>query len=92
MSDNRKPVWSLIAIAVLIGLPLLYVVSFGPATCLDHSLDSRPLWLDIWIRAPDPIYWVIDALPKSQSDRIYVWYRWTYLRWWRELGNRIAVA
>src|SRR5262245_58778834 len=30
MSDDRKPVWPWIA-ALLTGLPLLYVASFGPA-------------------------------------------------------------
>src|SRR5262245_22794311 len=34
MSDDRKPVWPWI-VALLIGLPLLYVASFGPACWLE---------------------------------------------------------
>ena len=60
MSGERKPVWPRIA-ALLIGLPLLYVASFGPACWISDrmqpegnivSLVYRPvLWL--WINGPD---------------------------------------
>src|SRR5262245_57632048 len=63
MGDGcRKPVWPWIA-AVLIGLPVLYVVSFGPACWITSRLDRgsklvpvayRPI---LRITYPDP--WVL---------------------------------
>ena len=50
MSDERKPLWPWIA-ALLIGLPLLYVVSFGPACWVtSRSNVTRHEFLD-------SIYW-----------------------------------
>src|SRR5262245_50991401 len=38
MSDDGKPVWPWI-VALLIGLPVLYVASFGPACWMTSRLD-----------------------------------------------------
>jgi hypothetical protein len=38
--DRQKPVWAWI-VALLIGLPVLYVASFGPACWLDERLDTQ---------------------------------------------------
>jgi hypothetical protein len=43
MSDVRKPLWSWI-VALLIGLPLLYVAGFGPACALvEHDVLSQEI-------------------------------------------------
>jgi len=39
MSDERKPLWPWI-VALLIGLPVLYVASFGPACWITSHADS----------------------------------------------------
>ena len=39
MSDERKPVWPWI-VAPLIGLPVLYVVSFGPACWMGERMNA----------------------------------------------------
>jgi hypothetical protein len=45
MSDDRRPVWPWIA-ALLVGLPVLYVASFGPACWLvsRQHLTPRQGW------------------------------------------------
>jgi hypothetical protein len=42
--DRKKPLWPWIA-ALLIGLPVLYVASFGPACWLTSALD-RHGWVE----------------------------------------------
>jgi hypothetical protein len=62
MSDERKPVWPWI-VALLIGLPVLYVASFGPACALvGQGVLPRTLLdtmfapcLDVAFDGPDPI-------------------------------------
>jgi hypothetical protein len=84
--DDRKPVWPWI-VAVLIGLPIVYVAMFGPAVCLFWRLDDdSPRWVITWLHAPDPLDWLIDTLPESQSEPLTFLYRQTYLGWWRDLG------
>jgi hypothetical protein len=70
MSDDRKPVWPWI-VALLIGLPVLYVASFGPACWLESRgyVDADTV---------GPTYWPIVALYSSWriipvSEAIY-WY------------------
>jgi hypothetical protein len=59
MSDERKPLWPWI-VALLIGLPVLYVASFGPACWLaDRQIFScveiyRPL-AKLAARCPGPV-------------------------------------
>jgi len=46
MDDDRKPLWPWI-VALLIGLPVLYVALFGPACwlCENRGLDQRSAWI-----------------------------------------------
>lgn len=78
MADRKKPGWLFWATVVLVGVPLLYVMSFGPA-CWIVSRSSLPaetintgyrpvIWA--WERSPDPvvrvIWWYVDAgVPES---------------------------
>lgn len=66
---DRKPfsLWSLIAV-VLIGMPLLYVASFGPACWFTTMGSYRPL--SVIYR---PIFWIWAYGPSALGDWI-IWY------------------
>jgi hypothetical protein len=77
MGDERKPVWTWIA-ALLIGLPVLYVASFGPAcwaTTVNVSQAGGPRYHKTMI-----VYWPLGFVADgdSQVSRI--------LQWWMGLG------
>jgi hypothetical protein len=57
MSDDRKPVWPWI-VALMIGLPVLYVASFGPAGWLVNHVFG-PEWLkNALVVIYMPIIWI----------------------------------
>ena len=87
--DDRKLVWPWIVAAAII-LPVVYVAAFGPACCLYWSHNPHPRWIEIWINAPDPMDWIIESLPKTESDRLYSLYYLGYLDWWAEIGKAFA--
>jgi hypothetical protein len=70
MNDDRKPLWPWIA-SLLIGLPLLYVASFGPASWIASRTDDfgetpeilltlyRPVE-QVWRKGPEPVAIVIN--------------------------------
>ncbi len=67
MGDDRKtPLWPWIA-ALLIGLPVLYVASFGPACwlCENDVIAQRHAWL-----AYRPITWTCTKAPDTISNAI----------------------
>jgi len=71
MSDKRKPLWPWIA-ALLIGLLLLYVASFGPACWVNQRTGRGGRLLVTTYR---PLLWIADSLH---------WYR--PLEWYTRLG------
>jgi hypothetical protein len=82
-SDRKQPIWPWIA-ALLIGLPVLYVASFGPAcwwramTLPDNqstTVAPRVYW---------PIGWLAANSPPYSRDGIF----WYATRGWR---NRVVV-
>jgi hypothetical protein len=76
MSDERKPVWPWIA-ALLIGLPVLYVASFGPACWVTSRLNFGARSISVIyrpiIRAAfgDP---GTDEIPSETLNRAFQWY------------------
>jgi hypothetical protein len=60
MDKERNPVWPWIA-TVLIGLPMLYVASFGPACWITSHLGRDDSTVET---AYLPIFWAWDFLPK----------------------------
>jgi len=78
MNKERNPLWPWI-VALLIGLPVMYIVSFGPACWLvagPAAVDVRPIMnfyrpLGSWARSGDVPEWVSRTLI-----------------WWASLGLR----
>ena len=70
MSEERKkPLWPWI-VALLIGLPVLYVASFGPACWI----SSRAKLTGKWVITPyRPIIWLWVIGPEAVGDSV-VWY------------------
>jgi len=66
MSDDRKPLWPSF-VALLIGLPVLYVASSGPArvvACRRYSMNLANAW-DVaiitdkwWMTVYTPLNWI----------------------------------
>jgi hypothetical protein len=81
MSEARKPLWPWIA-ALLIGLPVLYVVSIGPACWLfDHG------WMPDWSRRPAwHFYKPLIACGKRSHPLSPA------LRCWCGVGSRLGVT
>jgi hypothetical protein len=50
MSDEPKKSVGPWVTVVLVGLPLLYVLSFGPACWIDERLDTRTSWVSVIYR------------------------------------------
>lgn len=72
MSEERKPIWPWI-LTVLIGLPVLYVLSFGPACWWFSTPPHEPL--DIGYSAfqyhtVSRFYWPIGWLAKHGPDPV----------------------
>jgi hypothetical protein len=88
MSDNRKPVWPWI-VALLIGLPVLYVASFGPACWISSRINSGQRFVTIAYR---PLTWGLNDSHQSTLDRVLRGYaslgaahnQWG---WWRGDGT-----
>jgi hypothetical protein len=83
MSDRKTPLWPWI-VALLIGLPVMYVASFGPACWL--TADPRPI--DPLGRRLRPssgmiIYWPLGRLADRGPIFVASW-----LRWWMHVGAK----
>ena len=71
MTDRKKPGWTFWMTVVLIALPLLYVVSFGPwCWAISGSIRDRGDRPSTFYR---PILWVWLHGPKPTWDVVY-WY------------------
>jgi hypothetical protein len=69
MREVRKPVWPSI-VAFLIGLPVLYVASFGPACWVtSHATVGIPVVNVVYL----PMMWTYDVSPESGRKAI-MWY------------------
>jgi hypothetical protein len=64
MNDERKPVWPW-NVALLIGLPVLYVASFGPACWIAIRIDGDE---DAWNCIYHPVIVCVVNLPDSGSN------------------------
>jgi hypothetical protein len=73
MLDMNQPCkagsWPLAAIALIVLLPLFYVLSIGPAIWLHHRdlIPELPLTAIYW-----PLEWLADAMPTISAP--LVWY------------------
>jgi hypothetical protein len=74
---NRKERWAKWTIAVVVGVPVLYVLSVGPATWIyrrHYKAEPQSLPSEgALARAYVPLKWVSDGAPKSVGDSIR-WY------------------
>jgi len=85
MSDERKSLWPWI-VAVLIGLPVLYVLRSGPGrmvACRRYSLNAANEW-DIcivtdkwWQTVYAPLRWVSEN-SEQPCAAILNWYWWKF--------------
>jgi hypothetical protein len=66
MSEERRPLWPSIA-ALLIGLPVLYVASFGPACRAhkQHIISGRATWIIY-----RPMFWMSFNGPPRVAELI----------------------
>jgi hypothetical protein len=83
MSEERRPLWPWI-VALLIGLPVLYVVSFGPACWLT---SQRYGWSKLQPHRAMIIYYPLGALA-AKRDTIHS----RCLCWWMTLAIPRAYA
>ena len=67
MSDERRPVWPWIA-ALLIGLPVLYVASFGPACWAADLAGSGDAYVTILYR---PVFRLMVSGPAPIATAIH---------------------
>jgi len=81
--ETKKPVWPWFAV-LLIGLPVLYVASFGPAVWLckfepDRFISGGPFFSAhpalMWVYCP--MFWLWHNGPKPLQDVISA-----YITWW----------
>jgi hypothetical protein len=86
---NRRERWAKWTLAAVVGLPVLYVASFGPACWLTSQVDGGG-WM-----VPNPalrIYWPLGRISRKEhtDSRCGQW-----LRWWMTVGlteGRCAVV
>ncbi len=68
MSEERKPLWPWI-VAFLIGLPVLYVLSVGPAAWICDSIPRpHPQWLQT---ALNVFYWPLGWIDENGPSFIH---------------------
>jgi len=68
MSDDRKPVWPWIVV-LLIGLPVMYLASFGPACWVSLRTDA---WGRLVGAVYYPVFWM--AFEKGVATPPTFWY------------------
>src|SRR5882672_7949859 len=82
MTDRKKPGVAFWATVVVVAMPLLYVLSFGPACWWFSIRRSEMQIFDGWSGPDDPpcapqIYWPIGWAAQNGPDRLgdaIVWY------------------
>jgi hypothetical protein len=81
MSDERRPVCPWI-LSLLIGLPVLYVASFGPACWLSKPREQKFVTIESWnfsyasYRSPPRFYWPLGWLILNGPKPIHVGLMW----------------
>ena len=83
MPTRKRSAWMWIVVA-LIGVPLLYVLSFGPA-CWWFTTSST-LWAPV--RCAPKFYWPIGLL----ADRTETRFLYRPIRWYATLNDRPVVV
>jgi hypothetical protein len=86
MSDDRKkPLWPWI-VALVIGLPVMYVLSSGPARMVacrrSSSTRGTPADMSVvidkwWITLYAPLSWASEN-PEQPCAKILIWYWWKF--------------
>jgi hypothetical protein len=80
--DRKKPIWPWI-VSLLIGLPVLYVASFGPACWI--AADPHPIGHPLRSSTPPrlmTVYWPLGSVAAKRS-RLSFW-----LQWWMYVGAK----
>jgi hypothetical protein len=83
MSEQRKPVWPWILV-LLIGLPVLYVASFGPACWLTSQKWG---WSQLQPHPAMIVYFPLGAMASRPDTAVG-----RGLRWWMMFGTRRGPA
>jgi len=84
MSDDRKnPLWPLIAV-LLIGLPVLYVASFGPACWIASYADAQNGTVETLYH---PVIWAWDVVPKPVQTALGAYSTWGAAEGWGWIGD-----
>ena len=69
MSEERKPLWPWI-VALLIGLPVLYVASFGPACLIwGQRICDSPALLTVYL----PCIRAVESGPAPVQSALWQW-------------------
>ena len=71
MTDERKPLWPWV-VALLIGLPVLYAASFGPACWISSRVPSLTAPVE---SAYAPLARISWSLPTTAMNAFYRWGR-----------------
>jgi hypothetical protein len=94
---NRRERWAKWTLAVVVGLPVLYVASLGPACWLTSRIDSGAGTISKVYR---PLRWTFDSGPFPSLGMATEWYamlgaadgwRWSYVikPAWDEAGQLV---
>ena len=67
---NRRERWAKWTLVAIVGLPVLYVASFGPACWIVSRNNLNGNWLFIAYR---PLVWIMENGPESAFTSL-VWY------------------
>jgi hypothetical protein len=73
-SRNSRPLWPVLT-AALIGLPVLYIASVGPAFGLLVRNMSEPMILTFNV-VYDPLWFVLDGFPDWVKKAVENYARW----------------
>lgn len=65
-AHNSRPLWQILTMTIL-GLPLLYVASFGPASWISCRVPSEAAWM-AFCTAYYPLGWTIMFGPEALSE------------------------
>lgn len=79
MEDSKRQNWTLRLAATLIALPVLYVVTFGPACWIAAAPRTPGQSIRPWMRAWFPVGAAIDRTQTQDHSLI---------RWWITCGAR----
>ncbi|WP_395742642.1 hypothetical protein [Prosthecobacter sp.] len=81
--DSRSPKDKSSAglVALIMALPLCYVLSIGPAGYLLEKFHAPPTWRPYVLTVYKPVIWLHDNTSLKEPIEVYV-------RWWSDLTRR----